>query len=106
MPLGGVTVRADWQVIEKREQSERAARRATLQLAVIAYGLIALAIVALPAAARLLQLFQVALFAAAFLFMPLFTTVKGRAGDRRTLAVTIAALCLRSSSRPDLAVHR
>ncbi len=94
MPLGGVTVRADWQIIEKREQSERAARRAALQLAVIAYGLIALALVALRSPAGLLQLIQVALFAAAFLFMPLYTTVRGREGDRRTLAVCALGLVL------------
>lgn len=92
MPLGEVAVRAGWRSIEQREQSERAARRALLQLAVLLYGLVALALAALQRASSLLQLVQVMLFAAAFLWMPLYTAARGRQGARKTLAAALLVL--------------
>ena len=94
MPLGEVTIRSDWRNIEKLEQADRAAKRNLLQLALIGYGLAALAIAGLPVTLPVLQLLQILFFVAAFLWLPLYTAVGSRPRSRRTLAVAAAVFLI------------
>lgn len=92
MPLGDISVRPDWQAIERQEQVDRAKRSNLLQFGLIGYGLAALGFAAWHEAPPWLALVQALFFAGAFVWMPLQASIYGKAGKRKTLLVAAIAL--------------